>query len=93
MCKNRFEKFARIFSRRHKQTLFSDACFLGVLRANGFLFYNVPSRAAGNKKFIQIKAYFDYKAALYNVSQKHGSFVVSTLTSRARGTGITSKLR
>ena len=29
---NRFEKFARIFSRRHKQTTFSDAGFLGVLR-------------------------------------------------------------
>ena len=32
-CKNRFEKFARIFSRRHKQT-FSDAGFLGILRVN-----------------------------------------------------------
>ena len=31
-CKNRFEIFARIFNRRHKQTIFSDACFLGVLR-------------------------------------------------------------
>ena len=30
--KNRFEKFARIFSRRHKQTTFSDAGFLGILR-------------------------------------------------------------
>ena len=30
--KHRFEKFARIFSRRHKQTTFSDADFLGVLR-------------------------------------------------------------
>ena len=33
-CKNRFEKFARIFSRQHKQRTFSDACFLGVLRVN-----------------------------------------------------------
>ena len=32
VCKNRFEKFARIFSRRHKQTMFSDAGFLGALR-------------------------------------------------------------
>ena len=32
VCKNRFEKFAKIFSRRHKQTTFSDACFLGALR-------------------------------------------------------------
>ena len=32
ICKNRFEKFARIFSRRHKQTTFSDAGFLGILR-------------------------------------------------------------
>ena len=32
VCKNRFEKSARIFNRRHKQTTFSDADFLGVLR-------------------------------------------------------------
>ena len=32
VCKNRFEKFARIFSRRHKQTTFSDAGFRGALR-------------------------------------------------------------
>ena len=34
VCKNRFEKFARIFSRRHKQVTFSDADFLGALRVN-----------------------------------------------------------
>ena len=33
-AKNSFEKFARIFSRRHKQTTFSDAVFLGALRVN-----------------------------------------------------------
>ena len=33
VCKNRFGKFARIFSIRHKQTTFSDAGFLGVLMA------------------------------------------------------------
>ena len=32
VCKTRFEKSARIFSRRHKQTTFSDAGFLGALR-------------------------------------------------------------
>ena len=32
VCKNGFEKFARIFSRRHKQMAFSDASFLGILR-------------------------------------------------------------
>ena len=32
VSKNRFGKFARIFSRRHKQTTFSDVGFLGVLR-------------------------------------------------------------
>ena len=32
MQKNSFEKFARIFSRRHKQMIFSDADFLGALR-------------------------------------------------------------
>ena len=37
VCKNRFEKFARIFSRRHKQTTFSDAGFLCVLRVKTFL--------------------------------------------------------
>ena len=35
VCKNRFEKFARIFSRRHEQTTFSDAVFLGALRVKG----------------------------------------------------------
>ena len=34
VCKNRFEKSARIFSRRHKQTTFSDAVFLGAFRVN-----------------------------------------------------------
>ena len=39
-AKNRFEKFARIFSRRHKQTTFSDA---GHLRVNSvsYLFQNL----------------------------------------------------
>ena len=32
VCKNRLEKFAKLFSRRHKQRTFSDAGFLGVLR-------------------------------------------------------------
>ena len=32
--------FARIFSRRHKQTTFSDAGFLGVLRVKSFLYLN-----------------------------------------------------
>ena len=32
VCKNRFEKLARIFSRRHKRTTFSYAGFLGILR-------------------------------------------------------------
>ena len=32
VCKNSFEKSARIFSRRHKQTTFSDADFLGALK-------------------------------------------------------------
>ena len=56
VCKNRFEKFARIFSRQHKQTTFSDAGFLGVLRVKRTcLFYcflyklNVKKIAFGNK--------------------------------------------
>ena len=36
VCKNRFEKFVRIFSRQHKQTTFSDAVFLGILRVNTY---------------------------------------------------------
>ena len=32
--RNRFEQFARIFSRRHKLTTFLDAGFLGILRIN-----------------------------------------------------------
>ena len=35
-AKNRFEKFARIFSRRQKQTTFSDAGFLGALRVKDY---------------------------------------------------------
>ena len=38
VCNNRFEKSARIFSRRHKQTTFSDAVFLGALRVNHYYF-------------------------------------------------------
>ena len=37
VCKNRYEKFARIFSRQHKQTTLSDAGFLGVLRVKTYL--------------------------------------------------------
>ena len=33
--KNRFEKFARIFSSIHKQTTFSDAGFLAILKVEG----------------------------------------------------------
>ena len=34
VCRNRFGKFARIFSRQHKLTTFSDAGFLDILRVN-----------------------------------------------------------
>ena len=37
VCKNRFGKSARIFSRRHKQTAVSDADFLGLLRVKQVL--------------------------------------------------------
>ena len=37
VCKNRFKKFARIFSRRHKQTTFSDAGFLAALRVKDYI--------------------------------------------------------
>ena len=32
VCKNRFEKYARVISRQHKQMTFSDAGFPGILR-------------------------------------------------------------
>ena len=38
VCKNRFEKSARIFSRRHKQKTFSDALFPGALRVKDVKF-------------------------------------------------------
>ena len=37
ICKNRFEKFARIFSRQHKKTTFSDAGFLVFLRVKSLM--------------------------------------------------------
>ena len=40
-CKIRFEKFARIFSRRHKQTIFLDAGFLGHFKCK---YKNVAQR-------------------------------------------------
>ena len=46
-AKNSFEKFARIFSRRHKQTTFSDAVFLGALRVKySFLLIVEPQTSA-----------------------------------------------
>ena len=33
------EKFARIFSRQHKQTTLSDAGFLGILKVKGYFRY------------------------------------------------------
>ena len=41
LCKNMFEKLARIFSRQHKQTTFSDAVFLDVLRVNAFYMWKI----------------------------------------------------
>ena len=48
VCKNRFEKFAGIFSRRHKQTTFSGAGILCILRVSwqihfvAFFFFHSP---------------------------------------------------
>ena len=39
VCKNRFEKFASIFSKRHLQTTFSDAVCLGALRVKKLLYF------------------------------------------------------
>ena len=56
VCKNRFEKFARIFSRRHIQTIFSDAGFLGILRVK------MPFTTAADD--ILIFSYFSEKTSL-----------------------------
>ena len=60
VCKNRFEKFARIFSRRHKQTTFSDSGFLGALRVNHIISYKYKlsqtSLVYANRT-INVKAY------------------------------------
>ena len=60
-AKNRFEKFARIFSRRHKQTTFSDAVFLGALRVKG---------SFGIESFIQTTYFWQNRTTwpLYQVS-------------------------
>ena len=61
VCKNRFEKSARIFSRRHKQTTFSDAVFLGALRVDGnphnfsVLFFFCSSTGAYTSHLFKLK--------------------------------------
>ena len=52
VSKNRFEKFARIFSRRHKQTTFSDAVFLGALRVKTICMTCLSLFSGKNKKAI-----------------------------------------
>ena len=49
VCKNRFEKSARIFNRRHKQTTFSDAVFLGTLRVKIVYIFTMVSGRTRNK--------------------------------------------
>ena len=59
VCKNRFEKFARVFSRRRKQTTFSDVGFLGVLRVNPFMlsefaYLNYSDTSISNSRSIRM---------------------------------------
>ena len=54
VCKNRFEKFARKFSRRHKQTTFSDAGFLGVLRVKAFSYVDKNTRSVDPEQTARI---------------------------------------
>ena len=49
MCKNRFEKFGRILSRRHKQTTFSDVGFLGILRVKQLFLKDINFSSRINK--------------------------------------------
>ena len=51
VCKNRFEKIARIFSRRHKQTTFSNAGFLGILRVKSITDKYETSDVSSNNYF------------------------------------------
>ena len=73
ISKIRFEKFARIFSRRHKQT-FSDAGFLGVLRVkrNGYIFIANPHTLARNFCAKQIFMRMDFDCSAHNL----GPFLV-----------------
>ena len=54
-AKNSFEKFARIFSRRHKQTTLSDAVFLGAVRVNDPGFIDFQTRR-GHFKNLGVKS-------------------------------------
>ena len=58
-AKSMFEKFASRCSRRHKQTTFSDAVFLGVLKVNIDLYINTV--------FIM---YYMRKGPLSNISEQ-----------------------
>ena len=53
VSKNRFEKSARIFSRRHKQT-FSDAVFLGALRVKPSFLLDVAYNTVADKINVEI---------------------------------------
>ena len=69
VCKNRFEKSARIFSRRHKQTTFSDAVFLGTLRVKRR--QSILHNFAKHKKLKQchrIKAFWIYTTINRNIN-------------------------
>ena len=63
----RFEKFARIFSRRHKQTTFSDAGFLGALRVNNIIIKEVTCLTRGGWK---ISGFFTLSQKMINIFQK-----------------------
>ena len=59
---NRFEKFARIFSRRHKQTTFSDAGFFGVLRVKSiglFFWFRRSSKYIFKMVMVAVAAILD----------------------------------
>ena len=61
VCKNRFEKFARRCSRRHKQTTFSEAGFLGVLRVKTRSGLTLITANLADDKLMIFVSYFSQK--------------------------------
>ena len=67
VCKNRFEKFSKIFSRRHKQMTFSDADFLGALRVNTVLCNKVSEKCCIKTKICRLYRKNDHQHSFISI--------------------------